>query len=66
MPSRSLTYIIISNIEIHILFPIAANLNFAHGVFSVAVKFIDITACGEVENIGLVQTKGIQLITRKK
>ena len=39
--SRSLTYIIISNIEIHILFPIAANLNFVHGVFSVAVKFID-------------------------
>ena len=29
------------NIEIHILFPIAANLNFAHVVFSVAVKFID-------------------------
>ena len=31
----------ISNTEIHILFPIAANLNFAHVVFSVAVKFID-------------------------
>ena len=60
-----MTVVNINNIQIHILFLIINYLNFTLRGFDVVIKLLIIKPHGQVENIGLVETKGIQLITRR-